>query len=57
MTLDLTDPQSIAAWFRVLPGRHGQHLAHFARLWPEFAGQIAAAGRLLREKNQERTEG
>lgn len=48
MTLDLNDPQSIAAWYRAWPSRHGQQLAFMARVWPQFKEQIAEAGRLLR---------
>lgn len=52
MTVDLNDPQSIAAWFRVNPKRHGAQLAAFTKLWPRFADAIAEAGRLLRGEVQ-----
>lgn len=48
MTLDLTDPQSIAAWFRVCPPRHGPQLAYFMELWPQFVESIKRAGEILR---------
>lgn len=48
MKVDFTDAKSIAAWFRVNPKRHGQQIAAFARLWPQFASSIAEAGRLLK---------
>lgn len=50
MTLDLTDPASIVAWYRVAPGRHGPQLAVWARVWPQFAAAIKRAGEMLRAK-------
>jgi hypothetical protein len=43
MKLDLTDPQSIAAWYRINPPRHAEFLRHclsseaWARFWPAIA--------------------
>lgn len=45
----MTDPASIAAWYRQHPKRHGPQLAAMAKLWPAFAGAIKAAGELLRK--------
>lgn len=50
MNVDLNNPKSIAAWFRVNPRRHGQQIAAFAKLWPQFAKAIAEAGRILKGK-------
>jgi len=46
--LDLRDPVSIATWYAVAPARHGQQLAAMARLLPQFAGAIKAAGQQVR---------
>jgi hypothetical protein len=54
MTLDLTDPASIVAWYRVAPGRHGPVLVVFARLAPQFREHIKRAGDLIRAAKQER---
>lgn len=48
MILDLRDPASIAAWYAVAPARHGQQLAAMAKLLPQFAGAIKAAGERVR---------
>jgi len=50
MQMDMNDPKSIAAWYRIAPNRHGKALAVFARIWPQFAASIAEAGRILRGK-------
>jgi hypothetical protein len=47
MNINLTDPQSIAAWFRVAPARHGPMLRHWLKAWPEFAPGIEAARELI----------
>lgn len=50
MKVDLTNPRSIAEWFRVNPKKHGPQIATFARLWPQFAKAIAEAGQMLKGK-------
>lgn len=47
MPVDLTNPQSIAQWYAVHPQRHGQQIAAFARLWPQFKAPIAEARALI----------
>lgn len=46
--VNLKDPASIVAWYRICPPRHGPQLAAFSRLRPQFADSIKEAGRLLR---------
>lgn len=48
MIVNLKDPASIVAWYKVNPARHGPQLAAFARLRPQFSCAIKEAGRLLR---------
>jgi len=48
--LDLRDPESIAAWCRVHPERHGPHLAHTSRMWPRFADANEDAGCVARRE-------
>lgn len=48
MILDLNDPDSILAWFRVWSARHGPHLADIAARNARFAPAIAEAGRRAR---------
>lgn len=48
MIVRLTDPASIAAWYRIHPERHGPQLATIAKLRPQFADAIKEAGQLLR---------
>jgi len=47
MQLDLTDVDSIVAWWRVWPGRHDSYLDYKAKASPEFAYSIGAARRLI----------
>lgn len=48
MRVNLNDPDSIAAFFRVNPKRHGPQIAWFAKAWPQFAAAIAEAGQMLK---------
>ena len=48
MIVDFRNPESIAAWYRVAPARHGAQIAAFKAMWPAFAAQIKAAGELIR---------
>jgi hypothetical protein len=48
LIVNLKDPASIVAWYRVYPQRHGPQLAAFAKLRPQFAEAIKEAGRLIR---------
>ncbi|CAM4153806.1 hypothetical protein ROSA5918_24550 [Roseateles saccharophilus] len=45
MLLNLNDPESIVAWWTVLPDRHDAYLAHKIRVNPEFAPAINEARR------------
>ncbi|WP_458232730.1 hypothetical protein [Roseateles sp. P5_E8] len=47
MLLDLNDPTSIVAWWRVWPERHGEFLMHKLRSSPQFAPGIREAQRLI----------
>ncbi|WP_457422080.1 hypothetical protein [Roseateles sp. P5_E7] len=47
MLLNLNDPESIVAWWTVLPDRHDQFLAHKLRVSPEFAPAINEARRRI----------
>ena len=53
MILDLTSAESCAAWWAIYPQRHGQQLAQFVTLWPQFAPTIRQAGELLRNQPKE----
>jgi hypothetical protein len=57
VTLDLNSPESIAAWFRVCPPRHGPQLAFFMELWPQFVESIKRAGEILRAEKREGSDG
>ncbi|MCV2357627.1 hypothetical protein LNV08_01410 [Paucibacter sp. TC2R-5] len=48
MILNLTDPDSIVSWWKVLPERHGPQLQAIARLRPQFALPIRAAWRRIK---------
>lgn len=50
MSLDLTDPRSIAAWYRIAPQRHGQFLRWALRQdsYSPFHAAIAASRELVR---------
>lgn len=43
MILNLNDPSSIVAWWKVLPERHGAQLLAFGRLRPQFSSPIRTA--------------
>lgn len=47
MLLNLNDPDSIVAWWTVLPERHDFYLTHKARTSPEFAPAINEARRRI----------
>lgn len=48
MILNLNDPSSIVAWWKVLPERHGAQLLAFGRLRPQFSSPIRAALRRIK---------
>ena len=43
MLLNLSDPASIMAWWKVMPERHGLQLEAFERLRPQFGPAIRMA--------------
>lgn len=47
MHLNLTDPDSIVAWWRVFPERHDGYLEQKLRLSPEFGPSILEAQRRI----------
>jgi hypothetical protein len=47
MLLNLNDPDSIVAWWTVLPDRHDEYLTHKAKVSPEFAPAINEARRRI----------
>jgi len=47
MLLNLNDPESILAWWRVLPERHDSYLDYKLRASPEFAPAILEARRRI----------
>lgn len=47
MHLNLNDPDSIVAWWTVLPDRHDDFLAHKLKASPEFAPAINEAHRRI----------
>lgn len=50
MRLDLTDPASVAAWYRVNPKRHAGYLRHWLRseMFSQFWPAIAASRELVK---------
>jgi len=48
MLLNLNDPSSIVAWWKLMPERHGLLLMDFARMWPQFALPVRAAVRRIK---------
>lgn len=50
VTLNMLDPASIAAWYRVAPKRHGPMLRLWLRspMWAEFWPAIAASRELVK---------
>ena len=54
MTLDLRDPASIAAWYRVAPRRHAEFLRWALRndSYAEFHAAIAASRELVQRVSQ-----
>lgn len=51
MTVDLTNPQSIVAWWRVNPKRHAPQLAFFER-YPDFQPALAEAIRIIKAERR-----
>lgn len=47
MLLNLNDPDSVVAWWTVLPDRHDAYLSHKVRVSPEFAPAIHEARRRI----------
>jgi hypothetical protein len=47
MLLNLNDPDSIVAWWTVLPDRHDDYLAYKVKASPEFARAINDARRRI----------
>jgi len=47
MHLNLNDPESIVAWWTVLPDRHDDYLAYKVKASPEFAPAINEARRRI----------
>ena len=47
MLLNLNDPESILAWWRVLPERHDSYLDYKLKASPEFAPAILEAQRRI----------
>ena len=47
MHLNLNDPDSIVAWWTVLPDRHDDYLAYKLQVSPEFAPSINEARRRI----------
>lgn len=47
MHLNLNDPESIVAWWTVLPDRHDDYLAYKVKASPEFAAAINEARRRI----------
>lgn len=48
MTVNLSDPQSIAAWYKVAPARHAPFLRWALRNWPQFKAAIEASRELVK---------
>jgi hypothetical protein len=55
MFLDLKDPSSIVAWWRVWPERHSEFLTHKLTSSPQFAPAIREAQRLISTDPELRT--
>ena len=49
MTIDFTDPRSIARWIAVHPERHLGTLRGLYRLWPQFREQMTEAVRMHKQ--------
>lgn len=47
MLLNLNDPDSIVAWWKVLPDQHDVYLAHKIKVSPQFAPGINEARRRI----------
>ncbi len=47
MLLNLGDPESIVAWWRVFPEQHDNYLSHKLKVSPEFASSILEARRRI----------
>jgi hypothetical protein len=50
MHLDWHSPESIAEWWAIWPERHGALIAWRAKVCPQFAAAILAAGELIRAR-------
>lgn len=50
MTLDLTNPESIASWYAIAPRRHGALLKHWLQqpMWAGFKPAIEAAREIVK---------
>jgi hypothetical protein len=48
MLLNLNDPSSIVAWWRLMPERHGPQLMSLMRMWPQFALPLRSAIRRIK---------
>lgn len=51
MRIDWHSPESIAEWWSIWPERHGELIAWRAKVCPQFAAAIRAAGELIRARN------
>ncbi len=49
MYLNLKDPESILAWWKVLPDQHSVYLDHKIKVSPEFAPAILEVQRRIAE--------
>lgn len=50
MRFSLSNPRSLAEWWRIWPERHGPALGWMAELHPEFAPQIREAWALINDE-------
>lgn len=47
MLMNLKDPESIVAWWKVFPDQHDNYLSHKLKVSPEFAPAIVEAQRRI----------
>lgn len=52
MIVDIKDPASILAWWRIHPERHGPQLKAIAKLHPQFRPAIKAAANMKEQGDQ-----
>lgn len=52
MLLNLSDPESILAWWKVLPDQHSVYLDHKLKVSPQFAPAITAVQRRITAEPQ-----